>query len=75
MNWPFKLWRKPPPDTARIPMLVHPDSRNALSEFLLTDLAQTGIGYSEFLLLAIELWRAVKPELAGMAVYAEEETQ
>lgn len=64
------LWREPghdlhsgarilAPDEVRVPIQVATEAVQDLGWFLLTDLAGTGIGYSEFILRSIAAWRAV----------------
>jgi hypothetical protein len=61
------LIRQRPQDAGRVPMNVHLEAREGLSTFLLTDLAGTGVGFSEFLMLAVDLWRKTKPVLKEAA--------
>ena len=59
----ISLRRNPPPTIDRVAISVHESSRRKLRQFLMSDLHQTGIGYSEFIVMAIDLWRRVNPEI------------
>ena len=51
----------------KIPIMVDPDAKKLLQEFLLHDLAGTGIGYSDFIRKAVEMWRGMIHDLPTLA--------
>lgn len=43
-----------PPSAKRVPIMVHPEARDALVHLLTNEYAGTGIGYSQFLMGAVK---------------------
>lgn len=60
-----------PPDDRRVPIEITPEAKKALWEFLVRDLAATGIGYSEFILHSITVWREIEARKAEEAARYE----
>ncbi len=49
-----------PPDELRVNIAVHPDVRKALHSFLVDECAGSGVGYSEFVMGAVQRARALR---------------
>lgn len=51
----------------KVPIMIDPDTRELLKMFLVVDLAGTGIGYSQFIRKAVEMWRGMIHDLPTLA--------
>lgn len=46
-------WRWTPPDKRRVEIEIHPDAKDAMVDLLLYDPRYRGVGYSEFIMMAV----------------------
>jgi len=51
-----------PKGDRRVNMKVSPEAREMLARFLLNDVGESGIGFSEFIMQSVVMWREIAAE-------------